>query len=220
MNILEVFLNYKELYINGLLMTLLITVLSLLLALGIGILLTLFNYSRTKVLKKIASCYVTFFRGFPLIVQLFIAYFGVAKLTGNVLIFSGFQAGIITFGMNSAAYISENIRAGIDSVDKGQMEAARALGCNKFHTTMCIIIPQASRTILPSLINTTIKLVKDSSIISQIGVADLFHAGYYTMSETFKTFQALLLCMFFYLVIVLILTWASHRVERKLSLAY
>lgn len=220
MDISKILSNYSYLYWDGALTTLKITLMSLVLAFVIAVFLVLCKLSKHVVLSKIASFYVSIFRGLPLVVQLFIVYFGISKLTNNGICFTGMQAGVITFAFNSAAYLAESIRGGISGVDKGQIEAAKALGCSDIQIMIFVVLPQAIRTVLPSIINTTIKLIKDSSIISQIGVADLFHAGYYTMSETFKTFEALLFCMVFYMVIVLALTLFSRTIERRLAMAY
>ena len=220
MDFFRIITNYIDLYWEGLACTLQLTLLSLLVAFGGAALLVFCKLSKVKVLDRFAGFYISFFRGIPLVVQLFLVYFGIAKLTDNSICFTGAQAGVITFGLNSAAYLAESLRGGIEGIDKGQIEAAKALGCRYFHILLFIILPQAIRVVFPSMINTTIKLIKDSSIISQIGVAELFHAGYYTMSETFKTFEALIICMLFYLGIVIVLTLLSNYVEKRLATAY
>lgn len=151
-------------------LTLEFTILSTILGFLLGIVLSLVKISKLKVLPKAADIYTSIFRGTPLLVQLMLIYYATPQLFNFQI--TALQAGVLTFGLNSAAYISESIRGGILSVDKGQWEAAMALGIPKARFLVSIIFPQAFKNTLPSLVNESIALLKDSSMVSIIGVAD------------------------------------------------
>ena len=169
--------------LEGALITLKYTFLSVFFGFILGTLLSTMKVSTSIVLQRIAQVYTSIFRGTPLLVQLSLVYFGTPQLTGYKI--TAFESGVITFSLNSAAYISEIIRAGILSVDKGQFEAAKALGI-PYHLVMKdIILPQAIRNILPALINETIDLLKESSILSVIGEMDLLRRANVIAAERY-----------------------------------
>lgn len=180
-----------------------------------GTVLALFKVGHIRALRWFSGFYTSIFRGTPLLLQLTIIYFATPQLTGYVI--SIWEAGIITFTLNSGAYVSEHIRAGINAVDKGQREAALSLGI-PYHLIMKdIILPQALRTILPSLVNEAIDLVKESSLISVIGGADILRRANIVSSETYLYFEPLLIAGVLYYILVMILTFAAKILEKKLK---
>ena len=184
---------------------------SVLLGLVIGILMALMRLSKSKILRAVSGIYIDIIRGTPTTVQLLIMWSGIlATCKNSVLIAS------LTFGINSGAYVAEIVRAGILAVDKGQMEAGRSLGLNKFQTMRYIIIPQAFKSILPPLGNEFIVLIKETSIIGYIGMMDLTKGAMLIQSRTYNAFWPLMAAAAIYLVIVGILTWGMNKLERRL----
>ena len=198
-------------FVSGLGYTLLISLFSVLLGLVIGILMALMRLSKSKILRAVSGIYIDIIRGTPTTVQLLIMWSGIlATCKNSVLIAS------LTFGINSGAYVAEIVRAGILAVDKGQMEAGRSLGLNKFQTMRYIIIPQAFKSILPPLGNEFIVLIKETSIIGYIGMMDLTKGAMLIQSRTYNAFWPLMAAAAIYLVIVGILTWGMNKLERRL----
>jgi His/Glu/Gln/Arg/opine family amino acid ABC transporter permease subunit len=180
-----------------------------------GTVLALFKVGHISSLRWFSAFYTSIFRGTPLLLQLTLIYFATPQLTGYTI--SIWEAGILTFTLNSGAYVSEHIRAGINAVDKGQKEAALSLGI-PYHLIMKdIILPQALRTILPSLVNEAIDLVKESSLISVIGGADILRRANIVSSETYLYFEPLLIAGLLYYILVMILTFAAKILEKKLK---
>lgn len=171
----------------------------------------------TKALDKITSLYVAIFRGTPLTVQLFIFYFiifaGVTIINSMV---HPYLIAVVGFGLNSAAYVSETIRAGILSVDKGQMEAGRALGLSYGKTMRSVIIPQAAKSIIPPLGNEAITLVKDTSVAIVIGVTEFFTAIRNIVSATYNVLTPYIFAAIVYFITVLIMTFALNKLEKRL----
>ncbi len=171
----------------------------------------------TKALDKITSLYVAIFRGTPLTVQLFIFYFIIfASVTIINPIIHPYLIAVIGFGLNSAAYVSETIRAGILSVDKGQMEAGRALGLSYGKTMRSVIIPQAAKSIIPPLGNEAITLVKDTSVAIVIGVTEFFTAIKNIVSATYNVLTPYIFAAVVYFITVLIMTFALNKLEKRL----
>jgi len=201
--------------LEGVQVTLAYTSVSLFFGFLWGTVLALFKVGHISSLRWLSSFYTSLFRGTPLLLQLTVIYFATPQLTGYMI--SIWEAGIITFTLNSGAYVSEHIRAGINSVDKGQKEAALSLGI-PYHLIMKdIVLPQALRTILPSLVNEAIDLVKESSLISVIGGADILRRANIVSSETYLYFEPLLIAGFLYYILVMILTFAAKILEKKLK---
>lgn len=203
--------------LNGLIVSLKFTALSVSGGLIIGIFLTLLRYSQIKVLTFFSAAYVSVFRGVPLIVQLYLIYFGTTFVFGWRL--STFIAGVLVFSLNSAAYVSEIFRAGIQSVPKGQTEAAMSLGIPYGRRMKDIILPQAVRNILPSLINEFINLFKESAIVSVIGEADLMRRSYLVATKNFTFFEPFIVAGACYYVVVLIFSYFGRKLEKKLRVA-
>jgi len=183
---LEVLANNFTYLLEGALSTLRLTSLSVLIGLIIGTFVGMGRLSKHKFLNYPATVYVEFIRGTPLLVQLFIIYFGLPQLGINL---PKYPAAIVALGINSGAYVAEIVRAGIQSVPKGQYEAARSLGMTHGQTMRYIILPQAFRNILPALGNEFIAMTKDSSLASVIGVTELMRTGQIVISRTFQSFS-------------------------------
>lgn len=206
--------GYIPYILKGVGVTLLFTLVSAALGLILGSILSLFKISGIKPLKWFATAYTSVFRGTPLLVQLTLIYYATPQLTGYDI--PALLAAGLAFGLNSAAYLSETIRAGIMAVDKGQTEAAMALGVPYRKMMFSIILPQALRNILPALVNECVALVKESSLVSVIGVADLMRRADIVRANTFTSFEVLLFVAAIYYVLVLALTSLAHLLERRL----
>lgn len=204
---------YLQLLGRGILLTLEFTLLSTVVGFIWGSLLSLIKISRIKPLAMFGRAYTSVFRGTPLLVQLMLIYFATPQLTGFKI--TPLQAGVLTFGLNSAAYISESIRGGILSVDKGQWEAAMSLGVPRVRMLMDIIFPQALKSILPSLINESIALLKDSSMVSVIAVADTMRWATLVQAKTFRAFESFIVAAVIYYLLVMMLTAVGNRIERR-----
>ncbi|EMF46618.1 ABC transporter membrane-spanning permease - glutamine transport [Planococcus halocryophilus Or1] len=181
----------------------------------LGTLLALFKIGSIKPLRWFADAYTSIFRGTPLILQLMIIYFSTPQLTGYDI--SAFLSAILAFGLNSSAYISEIIRAGIQAVDKGQTEAAQALGVPYRSMMKDIILPQALKNILPALMNEFITLTKESAIVSTIGYLDLMRRAQVVGADLFRNFEPLLFVGFIYWCLVMGLTMIGRVFERRLK---
>lgn len=201
--------------LEGIPVTLAYTGVSLGLGFVWGTLLAFCKVSHMTPLKWFADFYTSIFRGTPLLLQLSLIYFASPQLIGYKI--SIWEAGILTFTLNSGAYISEHIRAGINSVDKGQMEAALSLGLSYPLIMKDIILPQAIRNILPSLVNEAIDLLKESALISVIGGADILRRAKIVGEEKYLFFEPLLIAGLLYYILVMILTGATRLLEKKLK---
>jgi len=179
-----------------------------------GIILSLFKISHIKILNWIADLYTSIFRGTPLVLQLMIIYFGSPQVLGYQI--EPINAAILSFGLNSTAYISEIIRGGIQGVDKGQSEAAMALGVPYRPMMLNIVFPQALKNILPSLMNEFITLTKESAIVTTIGVMDIMRRAYQVGSDQFRFIEPLILAGIIYYVLVMLLTLLGKVVERRM----
>ena len=206
--------------LEGLKNTLLIALVGLAVGIVIGTLIATVRvvpkYKRLpRVLNGIASFYVGFFRGTPMVVQLLLFYYVLLPLLGVKS--SGVQVSMIVFGLNSGAYISEIMRGGIMSVDRGQMEAGRALGLSFSVSMMKIVIPQAVKNILPTLGNEFIALIKETSVVSFVGAADLYVAFNYIGTNSYEFMVPYLAMAIIYIVIVMLITLGIKLMERGLA---
>lgn len=179
-----------------------------------GTILTLFKISSIKPLKWFADLYTSIFRGTPMILQLALIYFATPQLTGYDI--TALEAGVLALSMNSSAYISETIRAGILAIDKGQREAALSLGVPYGQMMWDIILPQAVKNILPALVNESIALLKESALVSTIGAADLMRRATIVGADKFLYFEPLLLVGLIYYLMVMALTWVGRMLERRM----
>lgn len=201
--------------IEGILVTLQFTFLSAILGFIWGTVLSLIKISTIKPLVWLATAYTSVFRGTPLLLQIAIVYYATPQLTGYDI--PALLAGVITFTLNSGAYVSETIRAGILAVDKGQREAALSLGIPYKPMMTDVILPQALKNILPALVNESIALLKDSALVSTIGVADLLRRAQIVGAEKYIYFEPLLFAGIVYYLMVMSLTWGGYALERRLQ---
>lgn len=217
-------IDYKQFFINGTQITVLLAFFAVLFGSLIGILLAMFKISSNKFLKGIASVYIEFIRGTPLLVQLFIIYYGLPYLGIEFPDFSllgqnvgDFMAGVIAMSINSGAYVAEIFRAGIQAVDKGQMEAARSLGMPYLMTMKKIILPQAFKNILPALGNEFIVVIKESAIVSIIGIHDLMYNADTVRGNTYKPFEPLIVAALIYFVLTFSLSKFVGLLEKRMD---
>ena len=191
------------------------------LAVGAGLVLSLFlalgKMSKNVILNKFASGYIFFFRGTPLLMQLFFVYYALPMIAPFLTINNRFLAAFIAFTMNSAAYCAEIIRAAIQSIDKGQFEASRALGLSYGQTMRLVIIPQSIRRLIPPVGNEFIMMLKDASLVSMIALVDITKA---TRNIEGSTRSALVYipAMILYLIITAVFSYFFHKLEKKYSL--
>ncbi|MDR1422025.1 MAG: amino acid ABC transporter permease [Coriobacteriales bacterium] len=217
MSFFELLQESLPLFLQGMLLTLQLSVISLIIAMFIGLGSCLMNISKIKVLHWIAMCYINIIRGTPLLVQTFFIYFGVTKAFG--LSMTALTAGIVALSLNAGAYLSEIFRGGIEAIPRGQTEAARSLGMSHGAALIKIILPQALRIVIPSVVNQCIITIKDTSIISVIGLAELTMVGSQIIARTFRSFEIWIIVGVFYFVIIYVLSKLSKLVEKRLSLA-
>ena len=206
--------NFPSL-ISGLWVTIEIAVISLILAVVLGIILGIFSISSSKILKGIATVYIYIVRGTPLMIQALFLFFGVGQAFG--IRFDPMVAAIITLTINASAYMAEIFRGGIQAIDNGQMEAARSLGLSYSKTMRKVILPQAVKIMIPSILNQFIVTLKDTSILSVISIRELTATGQIIIARNYKALQmyAIVACMYF--ILITVLTLVSSYIERKIS---
>lgn len=207
--------SFVKILIPGIKVTIPLTITSFTLSLILGVLLAVAQNSRIKVLDKIAQIYIWIFRGTPIIVQLFIIFFGLGSMG---LVIPAFWAATIAFGLNLAAYNAESIRAAIEAIPKNQYEAASMSGINYSQTMRYIILPQASRIAFPSLFNNLISLLKDTSLAASITVVDLFTTAQQIAARTYEPFALYCEAAVIYLIFCTFLTWVQKKIEGRLDL--
>lgn len=206
--------KYYMFFINGAKLTVLIAFFTVCFGVIIGTLLALMKISKNRFLNLISSVYVEFVRGTPLMVQIFIIFYGLPSLG---IRFSEILAGIVALSLNSGAYVAEIIRAGIQAIDKGQMEAARSLGMSHNMSMRHIIIPQSIKNILPALGNEFIVVIKESSVASVIGIHELMFNADTVRGNTFKPFAPLIIAALLYFVMTFSLSKLMGKFERRLK---
>lgn len=199
---------------KGVFVTLEFTVISTFFGFILGTILSIIKIAKFEPIRWLGIAYTSVFRGTPLLVQLSLVYFAIPQLTGYDI--PALQAGVIAFSLNSAAYVSEVIRAGILAVPKGQRDAALSLGVPYPKMMRDIILPQALKNILPALVNEGINLLKDSTLVSVITASDLMRRSEIVMAQTYKYFEPLILIAAIYYVLVMFLTWLGRGLERRL----
>jgi polar amino acid transport system permease protein len=199
--------------LNGLWVTLKISFFSAILTFFIGIIVAFMKLSSLSFLRSIATVYITVVRGTPLLVQIFLFYFIVA----NIFELERFVAGVLSLGIFFGAYMAEILRGAIQSIDKGQLEAARSLGISNFQAMRYIILPQAFKRALPTLVGEMIALVKDSSLVSVISITDLTKVGKEIVANTFSPFETWIVVALLYLCITSVLSFIGHRIEKNMQ---
>lgn len=213
---LQVILDALPLLLEGTVVTLKIVVISLIFAMVIGLVSGLMSTSLNRLLRLVASLYVDIIRGTPLLVQVYFIYFGLPVFLDMRI--PAMTAGIIAVSLNAGAYISEIFRAGIESIGKGQHEAARSLGLSRFKTMWLVVLPQAVRRMIPTFVNQFIITIKDTSLLSAIGIAELTQSGEIIVSANFRAFEIWGTVGVFYLIIIVLLSRASRFIERRYSI--
>ncbi len=214
-NFAEFITKYYSYYINGTLTTLQISFFGVIFGSLVGVLLCLLRMSNNKIISSISTAYIEIVRGTPLILQVYVVYYGLPMVLP--LPDSRLFLGTLAVLLNSAAYVAEIIRAGIQSIDVGQMEAARSLGMTKGMSMRYIIIPQAFKNILPALGNEFIVLVKESAIISVIAIPDLMYNADTLRGITYKPFMPLIIAGVIYFAITFTLSKVLGMLERRLA---
>ena len=199
----------------GLKLTLQLTILSLVLAVIVGMITCLFSISKVKPLNWISGIYLSLIRGTPLMVQAFFIYFGITGALGIRI--TSFSAAILVLCLNAGAYLSEIFRSAIAAVNKGQMEAARSLGLPYGVAMRKIILPQAIRIVIPSVLNQFIITLKDTSILSVIGCGELMRQGQLIVARNYESFKTYAIVAVMYYVVVVVLTKIFQLVERRLA---
>ncbi len=214
--------TYHEMLLKALGQTLLLALISLFFACILGLIFGIMNTMRNRACNIIATIYVDAIRGWPLIVLAFFVYFGFPIFVRDIVGFSDFrlsaqQAGVIALSLNCGAYMAEIIRAGIQSVDVGQMEAARSLGMSYPRSMARVVVPQAIRTMIPSIINQFIITLKDTSILTVIGFPELTNTAKTIAANTMSPLETWFITGMLYMIVILILSRLSKMAERRIN---
>lgn len=204
--------SFPKILIQGIRVTIPLTLASFALSLVVGLLLALIQIANIKVLKQIARFYIWVFRGTPLIVQLFIIFFGLPKFG---IVFTAFNAAVLGFGLNLGAYNAETFRSAILAVPKGQSEAAYLIGLNYFQTMTRVVLPQSFPIAFPNLSNNLISLLKDTSLAASITVIELFGVSQQIAARTYESFALYTEAAVVYLIFSTFLTWLQNYLEKK-----
>ena len=225
----KILANYGGLLVAAMGQTLLLALCGLFFACIIGLVVGLMSVVKNRACNIIATIFVDVIRGVPMIVLAFYGFFAVPMLLNNIMhlntllglnsqiTLSALQAGTICLALNCGAYMAEIIRAGIESVDKGQMEAARSLGLSYWKAMAKVVLPQAIRTMIPSIINQFIITLKDTSILSVIGFPELVNTAKNVVANTMSAFQVWSIVALMYLIVITLLSRLAKRVERRLN---
>ena len=215
--------KYATFFVQGVEYTLLLSVVSVALAVLPALGLALMRLSKSRIIRGISGAYISVFRSTPLMVQLYIIYygiFGVVRIPSTVILgfidISRFIPGVVALAVNSSAYVAEIFRAGILAVDKGQTEAARSLGLSAWQSMRLVVLPQAIKNILPALANEVVTMVKESSICSVLGMSELIWGAKTVASTTYKTLSPYVLAALIYFMINFPASKAIEAVERRM----
>ena len=212
---------YGDLLLAAMGQTLLLALCGLFFACILGLIFGMLSVLRSRICNIIATIFVDIIRGIPMIVLAFFVYFGLPAAINNAFgtgfTLSPLQAGTICLALNCGAYMSEIIRGGIQSVDKGQMEAARSLGLPYWRAMRRVVLPQAIRTMIPSIINQFIITLKDTSILSVIGFPELVNSAKNVIAITYKSFEGWTIVAIMYLIVITILSKVAKLVDRRLN---
>lgn len=211
--IYEIFLENVFAFMDATIVTLKLTFVSLVLAMLIGLVFAFFKISGNRLLYGVAQLYITIIRGTPLIVQLMFLYFGIIK----IVVLPAFWAGSLALAIHAGAYIAEIFRGTIQSIDRGQMEAARSLGMSYPLAMRRIVLPQAFKRAIPPLGNQFIIGLKDSSLVAYLGVAEIYGTALYAQAANFQPFETYMVAGFHYLILVIIFTYLVNKLELRLN---
>ncbi len=215
--------KYSGFFIEGVENTLILSFFTVLFGTILGTLMAMARMSKLAPLKWLATAYIEFFRGTPLMVQLMFIFYGLPMIgvtfptVSFIPDFDRFAAGVVAMSLNSCAYVAEVIRSGIQAVDKGQMEAARSLGFHHKQAMTLVILPQAVRNILPALGNEFVTIIKESSIVSVIGIADLMYRTKGVIAKTYNSLECLAIAALIYFVLTFVGGRLIALMERKMA---
>ncbi|MCR4635562.1 MAG: amino acid ABC transporter permease [Butyrivibrio sp.] len=225
--LINIAVKYRMLLLNGAKITLIVSILTIIFGLICGILMAFMKMSRIKILKIFANVYVEFIRGTPVLVQIFLVYYGlpimgvqVPSIVVGGIDISRIVSGTLALVINTTAYVCEIVRGGIESIDYGQTEGALALGMKPSRAMLAIVFPQAMKNILPSLGNEFITIIKTSSQISVIGIADLMYTADTIRGISFKPMEPLILVALIYFAITFIISILLRNFEKKMKKSY
>lgn len=214
---------HKNFILTGAILTVEITVLAVILGLFLGLIFGMARISQNFAVRIVADIYVQVLRGTPMLLQIYFVFFGIPQiyygLTGNSLLFEPIVAGVLALGINSGAYVAEIVRSGIQSIDKGQMEAARSLGLTHWQSMKLVILPQAFRRIIPPLVNEFIVLLKDSSLVSVLGAGELMHSAKVMGTKYYNWVEFLVGAAVIYLCLTFLISRFADAVERRLAVS-
>ncbi|EED6225626.1 amino acid ABC transporter permease, partial [Salmonella enterica subsp. enterica serovar Haifa] len=213
-DIISVAVKYWPALMQGLWLTILATIVAVVAAFILGVIFGFGRISKFAPFRWIATAYVYVFRGTPILIQAFFVFFAIPQLIPD-LKFDPFVAGAITLSLNTGAYMTEIIRGGIQAVDPGQAEASRSLGLSHWKTMRKVVLPQAFRIMIPSFVNQGIITLKDTSLISVIGLAELTFVSRQIIASTYLSAQVLTIVAIIYFVVITLLTLLANRLERK-----
>lgn len=216
MNALQKIINWIPALLEGAKITVLLTLATVAAGVVLGLFLALGKMSKRQVLNKLCSAYIFFFRGTPLLMQLYFLYFGLPKLFPVLTLRSKFLAAFIAFSLNSGAYMAEYIRAAIQSIDKGQREASHALGFGYWQTMALIIVPQSIRRLIPSIGNEFIMILKDASLVSLIALEDITKVTR-SIASSAGNELVYIPAMILYLVITAVFSFVFNKTEKRYS---
>ena len=225
--LINIAVKYRMLLLNGAKVTLIVSILTIIFGLICGILMAFMKMSKIKLIKAFANIYVEFIRGTPVLVQIFLVYYGLPLMgiqvpsivVGGVDI-SRIVSGTLALVINTTAYVCEIVRGGIESIDYGQTEGALALGMKPSRAMMAIVFPQAMKNILPSLGNEFITIIKTSSQISVIGIADLMYTADTIRGISFKPMEPLILVALIYFAITSVISSMLRNFEKRMKKSY
>ena len=206
--------SFPKMFVSGLTATIPLALVSFVLAMIIAVACAMIQYARIPVVKRIVQFYIWVFRGTPMLVQLFIMYFGMQSIGIRI---SAVMAAVIVFSLNTGAYCAETVRGSIEGVSKGQFEAGYCCGMNYMQIMFHVVLPQAFRTAFPSLFNNLISLVKDTSLAANITVVEMFMTTERIAGRTYRFMQLYLEVELVYLIFCTVLTWVQSWGEKKLS---
>ncbi|MGX6970072.1 amino acid ABC transporter permease [Vagococcus bubulae] len=213
-------------FIDGMIVTITLSLLTVVFGTILGLVAVMLKQSSKKILNILANIYTKVIRGTPLLVQLYIWLYAFPLIgitlpaipsLGDTFGTREFLTAIVALAINSGAYICELLRGGLEAIDKGQMEAGRSLGLSKKQTMRYIIIPQAIRVILPGLGNEFVAMIKESSIVSVVGIFDVMYTSNIVKAATYSIFEPLIIVAFIYFILTSILTDLMGKLEKKLS---
>ena len=213
---LQKIINWIPALLGGAKITVLLTLAAVSAGIVLGLFLALGKMSKKQLLNKLCAAYIFFFRGTPLLMQLYFLYFGLPKLFPALTLRNKFLAAFIAFGLNSGAYMAEYIRAAIQSIDKGQYEASRALGFNYAQTMALIIVPQSIRRLIPSIGNEFIMVIKDASLVSLIALEDITKITR-SIASSAGNELVYIPAMILYLIITAVLSFIFTKTEKRYS---